>query len=71
MIMHMKVSSDQFRLDGDKLTHLPTGATFWLGQRDVVCCEAGIQPGNGNDYDLGELKEQAWQIMKTERNACI
>jgi hypothetical protein len=27
----MKVMTEQFVLDGDKLTHTPTGATYWLG----------------------------------------
>ena len=37
--MHMKVMKEQFALDGDKLTHTPTGAKFWLGDKDVVACE--------------------------------
>jgi hypothetical protein len=62
--MHMKVMKEQFVLDGDKLTHMPTGATFWLGDKDVVACEQGrLELDTGNDYDLDELKEEAWHIM--------
>src|SRR5712671_6714571 len=39
--MHMKVMAEQFMLQGDKLIHAPTGATFWLGDKDVECCEQG------------------------------
>ena len=39
--MHMKVTKEQFVLEGDKLTHAPTGATLWIGEKDVVCCEQG------------------------------
>ncbi len=31
--MHMKVMTEQFVLDGDKLTHTPTGATFGSATR--------------------------------------
>jgi hypothetical protein len=63
-IMHMKVMKEQFVLDGDKLTHMPTGATFWLGDKDVVACEQGrLELDTGDDYDLDELKEEAWRIM--------
>ena len=62
--MHMKVMKEQFALDGDKLTHTPTGATFWLGDKDVVACEQGrLKLNTGDDYDLDELKEAAWRIM--------
>ena len=62
--MHMKVMKEQFALDGDKLTHTPAGATFWLGDKDVVACEQGrLKLNTGDDYDLDELKEEAWRIM--------
>jgi hypothetical protein len=62
--MHMKVMKEQFVLDGDKLTHTPTGATFWLGDEDIVACEEGcLKLNTGDDYDLDELKEEAWRIM--------
>jgi hypothetical protein len=62
--MHMKVMKEQFVLDGDKLTHMPTGATFWLGDKDVVACEQGrLELDTGDDYDLDELKEEPWHIM--------
>ena len=63
-ITYMKVMKEQFVLDGDKLTHTPTGATFWLGDKDVVACEQGrLELDTGDDYDLDELKEEAWHIM--------
>jgi hypothetical protein len=34
--MSRKVSHDQFNIEGDKLTHAPTGARFWLGETDVA-----------------------------------
>jgi len=68
--MHMKVMKEQFVLDGDKLTHTPTGATFWLGEKDLVACEQGrLNLDTGDDYDLDELKEEAWRIMAAERKA--
>ena len=68
--MHMKVMAEQFVLDGDKLTHAPTGATFWLGDKDVVCCERGhLNLETGDDYKLDELKDEAWRIMATERKS--
>ena len=66
--MHMKVMSEQFVLDGDKLTHTPTGSTFWLGDKDVVCCEQGrLALPTGDNYQLEELKDEAWRIMAAER----
>jgi len=68
--MHMKVMTEQFVLDGDKLTHAPTGATFWLGDKDVVACEFGrLKVGTEDDYSLDELKEAAWRIMTIERSS--
>jgi hypothetical protein len=70
--MHMKVTTEQFVLDGDKLTHKPTGATFWMGEKDVVCCEQGrLGLETGDDYQLDELKDEAWRIMATERKSCV
>jgi hypothetical protein len=70
--MHMKVMAEQFELKGDKLTHVPTGAAFWMGDKDVVCCEPGrLTLDTGDDYKLDEIKENAWQIMKVERKSCI
>jgi hypothetical protein len=68
--MHMKVSPDQFELDGDRVTHTPTGAEFWLGERDVVLCdigEAGKPVFNGNDYSPEELKGIAWEIFQLHK----
>ena len=66
--MHMKVTMEQFVLDGEKLVHSPTGATFWLGEKDVVCCEQGrLNLDTGDDYRLDELKKEAWHIMTLKR----
>ena len=70
--MHMKVTAEQFVLNGDKLTHGPTGATFWMGDKDVVCCEPGrLTLETGDDYNLDELKDVAWHMMTVERKSCI
>jgi hypothetical protein len=62
--MHMKVSPEQFVVDGDKLVHSPTGATFWLGDKDVALCDAGSPDlASGHDYSTEELKNEAWRIM--------
>jgi hypothetical protein len=66
--MHMKVMAEQFMLEGDKLIHRPTGATFWLGDKNMVCCEPGrLNLQTGDDYKLEELKDEAWRIMAIER----
>ena len=66
--MHMKVTREQFELKGDKLTHTPTGATFWIGDKDLVCCEPGqLNLETGDDYKLDEIKNEAWRIMTVER----
>ena len=62
--MHMKVSAEQFVVDGDKLVHSPTGATFWLGDKDVALCDAGSPDlASGHDYNIDQLKGEAWRIM--------
>jgi hypothetical protein len=39
------------------------------GDKDVVTCEQGrLKLDTGDDYDLDELKEEAWHIM-VERKA--
>jgi hypothetical protein len=68
--MHMKVTAEQSELDGDKLTHGLTGATFWMGDKDVVCCEPGrLNLETVYDYKLDELKDEAWRIMTVERKS--
>ena len=62
--MHMKVSAEQFVVDGEKLAHSPTGATFWLGEKDVALCDAGNPDlASGHDYKIDELKNEAWHII--------
>ena len=66
--MHMKVMAAQFTPDGYRLTHAPTGSTFWLGDGDVVCCDPGcLNLQTGDDYKLDELKDEAWRIMAVKR----
>ena len=66
--MHMKVSAEQFVVDGDKLIHSPTGATFWLGDKDVTLCDAGVSDlASGHDYQIDELKNEAWRIMVAQK----
>jgi hypothetical protein len=66
--MHMKVMAEQFELDGDKLIHVPTGATFWIGDKNIVCCERGrLNLPTGDDYKLEELADEAWRIRAAER----
>jgi hypothetical protein len=71
--MHMKVSADQFELNGEKLRHVPTGAEFWAAEKDVVLCDEGLAGKadfGGNDYDPEELKQVAWKIFQQERTSC-
>jgi hypothetical protein len=72
--MHMKVSADQFELRGDKLKHVPTGAVFWAGEKDVVLCDegtAGKPIASGHDYDQEEIKQMAWEIFQQEKTSCV
>jgi hypothetical protein len=70
----MKVSHNQFEIDGDKLRHVPTGALFWMGESDVVNCElglAGTRTGVGDDYEVDQLKQAAWEIFKLQKSSCL
>jgi len=72
--MHMKVSHDQFEIHGDRLRHTPTGALFWMGEIDVVECEAGLAGkdlGTGHDYDPEELKQVAYEVFKLQKSTCL
>jgi len=72
--MHMKVSHDQFEIHGDKLRHTPTGALFWMSEKDVVTCElglAGTRTGAGDDYDVEQLKQVAWEVFKLQKSTCL
>jgi len=72
--MRMKITTDQFELNGEKLTHAPTGAQFWMGERDVILCEpgkAGRALSSGHEYDTDELREAAWKILQTEKTRCV
>jgi hypothetical protein len=63
--MHMKVMAEQFLPDGNKLIHAPTGAIFWLGEKDVACSEQDhLRLQTGDDYKLEELKDEAWRILR-------
>jgi hypothetical protein len=62
--MHMKVSAEQFVVDGDKLVHSPKGATFWLGEKGVALCDAGSPDlASGHNYSTEESKNEAWRII--------
>ena len=65
----MKVSRDQFDLTGDKLTHTPTGTTFWVGEKDVVICEWGTA-GSG-DYDREEIRRAAEEIFRADKTTFL
>lgn len=70
--MYAKIMTEQFLLKGDKVTHAPTGATFWLEGKDVVCGEPGrLTLETGDKYKLDDLKDEAWRIMMVERKSCI
>jgi hypothetical protein len=72
--MHMKVSADQFELRGEKLKHVPTGAEFWAGEKDVVLCDEGIAGktlSSGHYYDPEEVKKVAWEIFRQEKSSCL
>ena len=71
--MPRAVSHDQFSIDGDKLTHLPTGAQFWMGETDVVVCnwaEAGASPPPA-DFERDELIRAAKELLESERTRCL
>jgi len=72
--MHLKVSHDQFEIDGDRLRHAPTGALFCIDEKDAVTCEpglAGTRMGTGHDYDVEELKQAAYEIFKQQNSTCL
>jgi hypothetical protein len=69
--MHMKVDHRQFQIDGDRLTHQPTGAVFWMGDKGLVNCEWGdTKLASGYDYDRSELQEAAREIFLKDRSSC-
>src|SRR5436190_875528 len=62
--MRIKVDHSQFEIDGDRLTHIPTGAVFWMGETNIVNCEGGnTRPESGHDYDRNELMEVARELF--------
>jgi hypothetical protein len=66
----MKVELDQFQIRGDKITHEPTGAVFWKGERDVVNCDWGtlaVSSARGDTYDRHEIMERACEIFVRQR----
>jgi hypothetical protein len=69
--MHMKVDHSQFELDGDRLTHAPTGAVFWTGDKGIVNCQWGeTMLASGHAYDRAELMEAAREIFLKEKTNC-
>jgi hypothetical protein len=66
------VTHDQFQLDGDALTHVPTGARFRLGEEDVISSGmGGGQPGAPGAFDPEELRKAALEILECERTDCL
>jgi hypothetical protein len=67
------VTHDQFQLEGDTLTHVPTGAQFWLGQNNVVSAGMGKagQSHAREVYDPEELRKAACEILESERTDCV
>jgi hypothetical protein len=68
--MHMKVAREQFELRGDQIVHVPTGATFWKGDEDIIRCDwgaAGELLPSGHDYSRDELMELAHEIFLITR----
>ncbi|MBV8835917.1 MAG: hypothetical protein JO000_05215 [Alphaproteobacteria bacterium] len=68
--MPMKVNHMQFAIDGDRLTHTPTGAVFWIGARGLVSCDwgdAGAALRGGSRYDREELSAAAREILLRDR----
>jgi hypothetical protein len=69
--MHMKVDHSQFELDGERLTHAPTGSAFWMGDKGIVSCRWGQTAlPSGHDYDRTELTEAAREIFLKETTRC-
>ena len=65
--MHMRVSAEQFAFHDDRLLHRPSGSTFWIGRNGEVCCHTGdCQLPTGDDYKLEDLKDHAWQILRSQ-----
>jgi hypothetical protein len=65
----MKVDHSQFVIDGDRLTHQPTGAVFLLRQKDVVNCDWGeTKLASGYDYDRNQLQEAVREIFLKEKS---
>ena len=70
-VMHMRVDDSQFQIDGDRLRHAPTGAVFWMGEKNVVACEWGETGlASGHDYDREELMDTARAIFLKEKTNC-
>jgi len=70
----MKVSHNQFEIHGDKLHHTPTGALLWMDESNVINCELGLsgtQTGAGDDYDVEQLKQVAWEVIKLQKSTCL
>jgi hypothetical protein len=68
--MRMKVTKEQFSIFGEKLVHMPTGAEFWKGEKDIVSCEwgkAGEELSSGHHYDRAEVSEVAHEIFVLTR----
>jgi hypothetical protein len=62
-----KVTEDQFEWSGDKLVHVPTGASFVLGSEFINYGRAGDVLADGRDFDRGDVRQVAHSLMVRRR----
>jgi hypothetical protein len=70
LLMHMKVDQSQFVIDGNCLTHEPTGSVFRMDQGAVVHEFGETRLSSGYDYDEKELEAAAREILIKETARC-
>lgn len=58
-----QVTRDQFEWDGDRLTHIPTGARFNARSDWVNYGRAGEILPNGDDFERSDVLKVAKQIV--------
>jgi hypothetical protein len=58
-----KVTEEQFEWRGDKLVHIPTGASFVLGSQFINYGRAGDVLPDGRDFDRGDVRQVAHRLM--------
>jgi hypothetical protein len=68
--MHMKVARDQFEMRDETIVHVPTGATFRKGAKDIIECDwgaAGEELPGGHGYHRDDITEVAHEIFVITR----